>query len=156
MDGSTNTEFSARLLCLGNDILADDALGIRVADGLRGRMPVTVDVVSSMESGLRLIDHLVGVPRVVVVDTVQTGTVPPGSITTLSEKDFGVVPGRSAHYIGLFDALALARHLGLPVADELLIVAVEAADCRTIGGEMHPAVASAIPEVIRRVEEMVR
>jgi hydrogenase maturation protease len=155
MEESTKSDFSARLLCLGNDILADDALGICVAERLRERMPETIDVVSSMESGLRLMDYLVGVPRVVVIDTVQTGTAPPGTIFTLQECDVEITPGCSAHYIGLFETLAVARKLEFPVAQELFIIAVEASDCRTIGGDMDPAVERAIPEVIRRVEEMV-
>jgi hydrogenase maturation protease len=156
MEESTKSEFTARLLCLGNDILADDAFGIRVAEKLRERLPETVDVVSSMESGFRLMDHLLGVPRVVVIDTVQTGSAPPGTIFTLGEGDFEISPGGSAHYIGLFETLALGRKLELPVARDLSIIAVEAADCLTLGGPMDPAVESAMPEVIRRVEEMVR
>ena len=156
MEESTKSEFSARLLCLGNDILADDAFGIRVAEKLRERMPETIDVVSSMESGLRLLDHLLGVPRVVVIDTVQTGSVSPGTIFTLEEGDVGLTAGVSAHTIGLFETLALGKKLDLPVANELSIIAVEAADCRTLGGAMDPAVERAIPEVVGRVEEMVR
>ena len=156
MEASTKSEFTARLLCLGNDILADDAFGILVAEKLRERMPENIDVVSCMESGLRLIDYLLGVPRVVVIDTVETGSAPPGTIFTLREGDFDVTHGSSAHYIGLFETLALGRKLELPIAGDLSIIAVEAADCLTLGGPMSPAVERAIPEVIRRAEEMVR
>jgi hydrogenase maturation protease len=156
MDACGKSDFSARLLCLGNDVLADDALGIRVAEALRARMPDTVDVVPCMETGIRLIDHLVGVPRVVVVDTVQTGLVPPGTVLTVREEDVDYTPGTSAHYIGLFETLALGRKLELPVAREVVIIAVEASDCRTLGGGMTPAVENAIPEVIGRVEEALR
>lgn len=156
MEESGRNDFSARLLCLGNDILADDALGIRVAETLRERMPESVDIVPCMESGIRLIDHLIGVPRVVVVDTVQTGRVPPGTVLTVREEDVDYTPGTSAHYIGLFEALALGRKLELPVARDVVIIAVEAADCRTLGGGMDPAVEGAIPEVIGRVEEALR
>jgi hydrogenase maturation protease len=156
MGASEKSDFSARLLCLGNDVLADDALGIRVAETLRAKMPDTIDVVPCMESGIRLIDHLIGVPRVVVIDTVQTGRVPPGTIMTVREEDVEYTPGTSAHYIGLFEALELGRRLELPVARDVLIIAVEAADCRTLGGAMNPAVERAIPEVIARVEEALR
>ncbi len=155
MARSTESNFSARLLCLGNDILADDAMGIRVAERLRERVPKSVDVVSSMESGFRLLDHLIGVSRVVVIDTVQTGNAPPGTVYMLREGDVEYTPGSSAHYVGLFEILALGRGLDLPVARELVIIAVEASDCCTIGGGMTSAVESAIPEVIRLAEELV-
>jgi hydrogenase maturation protease len=154
MEESAKNEFDTRLLCLGNDILADDALGIRAAERLRERMPGTVDVVTCMESGIRLMDYLVGVPRVIVIDTVQTGRVPPGTVLVLREEDVAFTPGTSAHYIGLFETLALGRKLELPVAREIAIIAVEASDCQTLGGEMAPAVRDAIPVVIARVEEI--
>jgi hydrogenase maturation protease len=154
MAGSARSEFSARLLCLGNDILADDALGIRVAETLRARMPDTIDVVTCMESGIRLMDYLVGVPHVVVIDTVQTGRVPPGTVLVLREHDVEFTPGTSAHYVGLFETLALGRKLELPVARDIAIIAVEASDCQTLGGEMSPEVRDAIPVVIDRVEEI--
>jgi hydrogenase maturation protease len=155
MGESTKSDFSARLLCLGNDILADDAVGLRVAETLHGRLPASVDVVASAESGLRLLDYLVGVPRVIVIDAVQTGSAPPGTVFVLREEDISYSPGPSGHYIGLFEALALGKKLDMPVARDVLIIAVEAADCRTLGGAMTPEVERAIPEVARRVVEMV-
>jgi hydrogenase maturation protease len=155
MEESTRSEFSARLLCLGNDILADDAVGLRVAETLRGRLPASVDVVSSSESGVRLLDHLVGVPRVIVIDAVETGSAPPGTIFVLREEDVTYAPGPSGHYMGLFETLALGKQLDLPVAQDVLIIAIEAGDCRTLGGEMTPAVERAIPEVARKIAEMV-
>ena len=155
MEESARSDFSARLLCLGNDVLADDAMGLRVAETLRGRLPASVDVVSSMESGLRLLDHLVGVPRVIVIDAVETGAAPPGTIFVLREEDISYSPGPSGHYMGLFETLALGKKLDMPVAHDVLIIAVEAGDCRTLGGKMTPAVERAIPEVARRIVEMV-
>jgi hydrogenase maturation protease len=153
MDASSVSRHEARVLCLGNDILADDALGIRVAEELRSHLPESVDVVDSAESGLRLLDHLLDVPKVVVIDTVQTGRSAPGTIHELAEGSFTAVAGNSPHQLGLFDALALGRLLGMPVAEELVILAVEAADCCTLGGEMHPAVRDAIPRVVERARQ---
>jgi hydrogenase maturation protease len=137
-----------RFLCLGNDILADDALGLDVAAELRKRAYQGVEIVESMESGLHLLDCLLDVDRVVVIDTIQEGSAPPGTIYQLREDDVRTTSEGSPHYVGLFDALRMGRRLGMPVADEVLIVAVEAADCTTLGGDMHPAVRSAIPDVV--------
>jgi hydrogenase maturation protease len=155
MEASIRNNTKIRVLCLGNDILADDALGIRVAEKLRGRVPDAVDIAESMESGYHLLDYLLGVNRVVVVETVKTGGQPPGFIYELGEGDFDTIPGTSPHYIGLFETLALGRELGLDVAAELVIIAVEAVDCMTVGGDMNPVVERAIPGVIERVEELV-
>jgi hypothetical protein len=45
--------------------------------------------------------------------------------------------------------------MGLPVPRELVIIAVEAHDCTTVGGPMHPAVEGALGRVTSLVEGLV-
>jgi hydrogenase maturation protease len=137
----------SRVLCLGNDVLADDAFGLVVAAELRALAP-HLDVAESMESGVRLLDAVLGVDRVIVVDTVQTGRVVPGTVMVLDADEIDSVGGNSPHYMGLFEAIELGRCLGLPVAPDIQIVAVEAADCLTLGGAMHPDVQRALGPVV--------
>ncbi|MHC4548864.1 MAG: hydrogenase maturation protease [Planctomycetota bacterium] len=146
----------ARLLCLGNDLLADDAFGCVAAARLRPRMPAGVEVVFTTASGFALMDHLEHAALLVVIDTVMTGNAEPGTVYVLEEEDLRAVPGGSPHYVGLFETLALGRKLELPVPERLVVVAVEAADCTTLGGAMHPAVAAAVPIVVERVAAIVR
>lgn len=142
-----------RLLGLGNEILADDAFGIRVAQEAAWRLPAgEVEVVFCSASGFHLLDYLLDVRRLVVVDTVVTGSAEPGTIYVVREGEIDTAPAGAAHGAGLFDALALARRLGLPAAEDVVIIAVEAADCLTLGGPMHPAVEAAIPRVLEIVQ----
>jgi hydrogenase maturation protease len=138
-----------RVLCLGNELLADDSLGSIVAEQLRPYAPPDVEVVSTPETGFHLLDYVLNTRRLIVIDTVMTGTAPVGTIFELRDAGLKVIPGGSPHYIGLFEVLTLASKLGLPVAKEVLILAVEAADCLQLGGVMHPAVRSAIPALVK-------
>lgn len=144
-----------RVLCLGNRLLADDAFGIEVAAGLRERAPAGVDIVETGAGGFQLLDHLEGAGRLVIVDTVQTGSEPPGTLHRFREADVSPIPGGSPHYTGLFEALAVGRALGLPMPQEVLFIAVEAADCLTVGGTMHPGVRAAIPAAADRVLDLI-
>ncbi len=144
---------SMRLLCLGNDLLADDSLGSVVAEKVRRFAPAEMDVVSTPEAGFHLLDYVLDVGRVVVVDTVVTGNAPPGTIYVFNSKQLKSVPGGSPHFVGLFETLALTRALSLPVAEEVIILAVEAADCWTMGGEIHPGVRGAIPALLRMIRQ---
>ena len=136
---------TTRILCLGNDILADDALGFVVADRLRKLTSSGADIVSSAESGFHLLDHILDVDTLVVIDTVKTGLAPPGTIHQLLLDEIKSPSGGSPHYIGLSETLALARCLGLPVAKNIVIFAVECSDRLAVGGEMHSAVRAAVP-----------
>ncbi|MGA9597239.1 MAG: hydrogenase maturation protease, partial [Acidimicrobiia bacterium] len=97
-----------RVLCLGNDLIADDGIGITAAELIRRRLP-GVAVVEEAMSGLYLIEDVIGVDRLIVVDAVITGEAPPGTIHVLGECDVAVVPGVSPHYVGLFETLELVR-----------------------------------------------
>src|SRR5664279_2789661 len=111
---SRGSESSIRVLGLGNDILADDALGIRVAREAEARFGRQADVVSSSQAGFHLMDELLGVSRLLVVDSIQTGAAKPGTFYVLDEHAIPPVPGVSSHSLGIFEVLAVARSLGLP------------------------------------------
>lgn len=175
---AAGAERPVRVLCLGNDLIADDALGIVAAQLLcrclaaggaaRPSGPAfdsaaavqafdhpragVVEVVETALTGMYLLEAVVGAARLIVVDTVVTGSAPPGTVEVLGEADFDGAPaGGSPHYIGLFEALDLARSLGLDAPDEVLIVAVEAGDFYTVGGGMTAPVEAAVPVVVDRV-----
>jgi hydrogenase maturation protease len=144
-----------RVLCLGNELLADDSLGSVVAEDIRQFMLPDVEVVSTPEAGFHLLDYVLNVSCLIVIDTVVTGTAKPGTIYVLHEKDFRTTPGGSPHYIGLQETLSIARALYLSVAETVVVLGVEAADCCTLGGAMHPAVHAAMPALLSKVREMI-
>jgi len=148
-------DLAMRILCLGNELLADDSLGSIVAEHIRQFAPPGVEVISTPEAGFHLLDYVLNTPCLIVIDTVVTGTAAPGSIYVLHEQDFRTTPGGSPHYIGLQETLSIVRTLHLSVAESVVVLAVEAADCSTLGGAMHPAVRAAIPVLLDKVREMI-
>jgi hydrogenase maturation protease len=175
--GASGVAGPTRVLCLGNDLIADDALGVVAARWLCRRLagmgaPLPpgpaldsaatvrafdhpgvgpVEVVETALTGMYLLEAVVGASRLIVVDTVVTGAAEPGTVLVLGEGDLAGAPGGSPHYTGLFETLDLARALGLEVPGEVVIVAVEAGDFLTVGGEMTAPVAAAVPVVVQRV-----
>lgn len=139
-----------RVLCLGNDLMADDAVGPAVARRLRDLDLPGVEIIESAESGLRLLEYL-DAPQLIVVDAVSTGSEPPGTIYVLNPEQLSCTPAASPHYTGLQEALLLGRALGMTVPDHVTIVAVETADCRTVGGPMNPAVEQAVSRVVELI-----
>ena len=144
----------ARVLCLGNDLIADDGLGPAVARMLRERR-VAAEVAESCEAGLALLDLITGVDRLVVVDAADTGTAPPGSVHVIDEGDLEAPPAGWQHAIGLLDAMILARHLGMDTPSEVTLVAVEAGDLVSIGAPLSSPVAAAVPVAAAAVERLL-
>jgi len=141
------------VLGLGNDILADDAVGVLAARALTDKLNERADVKETSEHGIALLDHLLGYERVILIDAIQTGSHEPGTIIEIDPDSLSAVYAPSPHYAGLPELLAIARQLKLDFPRQFRIFAVEVADPLTIGGEMTPAVRAAIGELCNRVEQ---
>ena len=146
------------VLGLGNPIVSDDSVGLRVATELRpvlaDRVGVEVDV--DYWGGLRLMERMIGYDRAVVIDAIQTGA-PPGTIHRLRPADLPTQRSASAHDANLPTALALGRQAGmhLPPDEAVALVAVEAADILNFGEQLTPEVEAAIPRAVQLVLEIL-
>ena len=61
------------VLGLGNPILSDDGVGIRVAHEVANQLNSTqVTVVETTAAGLSLLDSIVGYDKVIIIDAIQT------------------------------------------------------------------------------------
>ena len=142
------------VLGLGNPLVSDDSVGLRVVAGLKpllaDRPEVTVD--EDYWGGLRLMERMVGFDRVIVVDAICTGS-PAGTIHRLATGDVPTQRSASAHDVNLPTALAFGRQAGaqLPADDQILLVGIEAVDILTFSDQLTPAVEEAIPRAIQTV-----
>lgn len=141
-------EVSVRLLGLGNDLLADDGFGPGVAREAALRFGAAIESIASSAWGFHLYDEVVGAGRLLVVDTVCTGHYPLGTLMFFTEDDLRRGPAASPHAAGLFNVMAAARALEVSAPKEFLAIAVEAFDCESVGGIMHPAVRAAISRAV--------
>ena len=151
------------VLGLGNPILTDDGVGIRIvreaevrlASGGRPRAGITFAEASV--GGLRLLDLLGGHDRAILVDAIQTRGGRPGDCYRLKAGDLRTSRhAGSAHDLTLPEALAFGRLLGMtvPADDAIDIFAVEAEDVLTFGEACTAAVEAAIPGAAEAVLEM--
>ena len=140
------------VLGLGNDILADDAVGLRAVRMLRGRTGPGIVVEESSMHGLALLDLFIGYERAVLIDAVHTGRHPPGTILEMSPSDLAPAGGTpSPHFCGLPEMIDLAARMELDFPRRFHIVAVEIGDALTIGGAMSAEIEAAVPELCRLV-----
>ena len=142
------------ILGLGNLILKDDSVGLRVVAALELRLADRPDVEISEDycGGLRLMERMAGFDRVIVVDAICTGA-PPGTIHHLNPSSIPTQRSASSHDVNLPTALAFGRTAGLhlPADDQIALVAIEAEDVRTFGEQCTPAVEAAIPVAVEEV-----
>jgi hydrogenase maturation protease len=139
---------------LGNPILRDDSVGLRVVRALRDRLDGVprVEVAEDFHGGLRLMERLIGFDRAVVIDAIVTGAAP-GTLHVMSGDGRPTQRSASAHDVDLTTALAVGRQAGarLPAAEDILVVGIEAEDVLEFGEQLSQAVEAAIPRAVEVV-----
>jgi hydrogenase maturation protease len=146
------------VLGLGNDLLSDDGFGPAVAAACQANLAARDDVLvcSAAVAGFNLLDLLAGYRRALIVDVVQTGQLPAG---TLMEWPLQRAPAArtlgGSHQIDLSTALELGRALGYALPSEISLLVAEAADLLTVREQLTPALAMAVPEAVERVMRWV-
>jgi hydrogenase maturation protease len=140
---------------LGNPILTDDGVGVKVAFAVRDRLAAAgendIEVTEASVGGLHLMEMMVGCDRVILVDAIQTRDGQPGTIHCLTLDDIDsrlpTQHSASAHDMNLPTALEMGRRLGLALPEKIEIFAIEAEDVVTFGEKCTPNVAAVVPYV---------
>jgi hydrogenase maturation protease len=164
-------EDAVLVLCLGNDILCDDGVGWAIADELEAglavpRIPNPESRIPSSESqpfvvkrsalsGFYLLDELTGWDSVIVVDAVQTGAHPPGTVLSFPFEALGTEAGPSPHAVGLPTVVALGRRSGVPLPQAIHIVAIEVDDMASFREDLTPAVRAAVPKAVNVIRSVM-
>jgi hydrogenase maturation protease len=149
---------NTRVLCVGNELVRDDGVAIRIGHILGGlRLPEGVSVELAPQLGFDLLDVVASADRIVLVDAMSTGR-PVGTCVTLQGRAIErYSAGASAsHTIGIAELMALAHRLAPERQPATLhFVGVEGAAFAEYGTELSPEVAAAIPTAVEAVLRIV-
>ena len=141
------------VLGVGNLLMGDEGVGVHVVRQLEQE---------SQESGVRLLDggtgginlllEFDGVRDIILIDATRDGQAA-GSVTFLQPRCAGDLPrGLGAHDFGLKDLFAVSALLDQMPTIHLFTISLE--EIQPMCLELSPAVAAAIPHVVRDVLEL--
>ena len=139
---------------LGNPILSDDGIGIRVAQAVRQRIgDAGVEFLEASLGGLRLAEQLTGYDRAILIDAIQTRDGVPGTVYRLTLEDMPSYNADGAHDASLKIALRLIAQQGgqAPDARAIAVIAIEALNLLDFGETLSPQVEAAVPEAVQAV-----
>ncbi len=154
------TEPRTLVLGLGNPLLGDDGVGWRVAEAAQANGPSACNVEFDWHAGggLALMERLMGYDRAILVDALQTGCGPVGSVHACPLEALGnPLAGHlaSAHETSLQTALDVGRRLGAALPSQIIVVGVEAQTVFEFSEQLSPAVAAAVPIAAARVRQLL-
>ncbi|MEK6757261.1 MAG: hydrogenase maturation protease [Bacteroidota bacterium] len=135
---------------LGNELLADDGVGIHVVRHLKERLSRDDLAFEELSvGGLQLIDYLAGYERCILVDAVVTGASPAGTIHRFVQHAGGEsLRLSSSHHVDLSEVLALGTMLGADLPETVLVYGIEAGDTTTFSETCTDQVRKAIPRLV--------
>lgn len=160
---------------LGNPILGDDGIGWRVAEQVEKELQESIIVNSNQANngqsapgsieinylavgGLTLMENLIGYDYAILIDAMNTGKAPHGTVTHLHLEDLpNIAIGHfsSAHDTTLQNAIEFGRSIGAEIPEHIEIVAIEAAQVYDFSEELSPDVAAALPKAVDTVMELL-
>jgi hydrogenase maturation protease len=143
------------VLGIGNTVLGDDGVGVRVAQEVAARVSdENVEVRDVSVDGLNLFDFILGYDKLVVIDAIVTEDGRLGEVYRL-EPETVCDPSRSAispHHFNLGTTIEIGRRL-FPdeMPQEVVLYAVDAHDSTVVSEQMTREVEEAVPRAVRMV-----
>ena len=140
------------ILGIGNPILQNDSIGLRVADELEKSVKdPEVDVDTAYTGGLNLVDCMRGFEKVILIDAVKDaqaiGTV---SRFTLTELPLG--HSCNLHDCSLPEALQFSKALGdTNLPKEVVVIGISVPMPEEFGEDLSPETKDAIPRAVDMV-----
>jgi len=146
---------------LGNPILGDDGVGWKIADEVAAAVgpqsPIEIDTAAL--GGLSLMERMLNYDQVVLVDSMETGQNPVGSVQTFplaSLPDPMAGHSASTHDTSLITALKTAESIGADIPKRVDVVAIEAQNVYDFSEELSPSVAAAVPKAVQAVLDLIQ
>ena len=141
------------VLGVGNTLLKDEGVGVRVVEELKKKFafPSNVRLVDGGTQGLWLLPTLQEADRLVVIDAVL-GKCEPGSIYRLEKDDLpkGLRLKQSAHDSDLIEALNLCALLD-QAPQTVVVIGIEPEDISAYGLQLTPTIESRVPALVDQV-----
>ena len=153
----TGPALDLAVIGVGNVLRGDDAIGVRVVEGLRAAvagdphaLPASTRLVDGGTLGLDLLRSIRDARAVVFVDAVRLGG-PAGTVSVLRGEDIDgpARPPDDTHPGAVGELVAVARMLGWLPAD-VALVGIEVADIE-VGVGLSAAVTDALPVAMEAV-----
>lgn len=134
---------------LGNILLRDEGVGVRLAERLleRYEVPCEVEVMDGGTSGMELIHSIVDRDALIVCDAVNSD-LPPGTVLRITGEELPAFfrTKLSPHQLGLSDVLATLSLLG-QVPPRVILIGIVPEDLE-LGIELSPRIESALEKAL--------
>ena len=148
------------IIGLGNPIRGDDGVGWKIANELSALIDpdseVEIDYVAL--GGLSLMERMLGYERVILIDSMETGQNPAGTVSVFPLAELKTPfagHSASAHDASLMTALQAAQSIGAEVPARVDVVAIEAKNVYDFSEQLSREIAEAVPVAVQEALKLL-
>jgi hydrogenase maturation protease len=139
------------VLGIGNPILSDDAVGIKIAQLLEVEKP-ELTVEQTNEAAIALLELITDYDKLIIIDSIKTERGKAGELYKLRLEDFKPNKGfPSSHGMDIATAFEVGRSLGCRMPQAVSIYAVEVEDNENFSEQCTPEVTERIPSLVSQI-----
>ncbi len=143
---------------IGNDILMDDGIGLKLVDYLKENLSATgVSYEKANLGGLEIVELIQGYKKVIFIDAIKTRGGIPGSVYQFTPEDFKETLHLSnVHDVNFLTALKLGEQMNMEITDDIHIIAIEIIEDEVFGNDFTPPVQEKWSEIKQTVTEIIQ
>ena len=147
------------LIGLGNPIVGDDAIGIKVVDNIRDSfsLPEYVEIIGDVSlAGIGLVEQFRGYDKVILVDSIQTGIYPKGTVIYLKQEDYATALHISDyHNMDFFTALEFCYQVYDDIPKDIIIIGIEIISVTEFSDELSAELNEKFEEITNEVYKKI-
>ncbi len=153
------------VLGLGNELYGDDGIGIYIIQHINEKTDLKNELTSFCESvefkpcsqtGLSLLDVIIGYDSLVIIDTIKKANPCTGKIHVMEGNELRYIPGPSPHYVSIPQSIEIGKKLGLKVPSSIKIIAIEAKNMYNLGEILTEEMKKKVPEILIILKSLLK
>ena len=147
------------IIGLGNPIVGDDAIGIRVVESIKDNFPTLdkTDILADVSiAGINLVELFRGYDRVILVDSIQTGQYSKGTVVNLNKEDFSLASHTSGyHNMDIFTALEFSSRMYGDIPTNIKIIGIEIENPMEFSDELSLEIQDIFEKIVNQVYQII-
>ena len=158
MTGFVDRSDKTLVLGIGNEILTDDGIGIRLVDDLQCKQfPPGLIFEKGTVGGLEILEMIQGYQAVLFLDAIKTTGGKAGEIYHMVLSDFiDTLHLSNLHDVSFVQAIQLGKVLGFNLPGNLFIFAVEIVEDRVFSRNFTREIEDQYPVILEEAERFIR
>jgi len=138
---------------LGNPILSDDGVGVKVAQQLKEHLNSSknIDVRWGSLSGLRILDEVAGYDKVIIIDAAKMGA-KVGKVYRLHLDEFNnAIHLTSPHTINIPTSIYIGKRLGFKMPQEIVIYGIEVKEIKKFSDTLSNEIGIRLNDIVKTI-----